>query len=674
MKLAFCLFKYFPYSGLARDFLRILKECRIRGHELHVYVSEWEGDHPEGIKINVLSVLPLANHTQNASFYNQFKHKVANIDFDAIIGFNKMPGLDMYYGADYCYIARAVPRYGPLYRLTPRYYNFYSFERAVFDVRSSTTILSLSEREKGVYQQHYGTPENRFELLPPTLDIGRKLDRDPVIVRQEKRKELGIVKNENLLLFIGSGFKTKGLDRAITALASLPKDIKDNTRLLVVGQDSESNFMRLAAKLELSDRVSFMGGRDDILEIMTAGDLLIHPAYNETAGTVLIEAIAAGLPVLATDVCGFAPHIIKANAGMVLKSPFVQKELNEKLQYVLVSEERSKWKSSGIAYGKNPDLYRMPQTVSNLIEKWVEEKKSKADEHQTREVDDAHIYLRKELQMAFNGESAFDQIMSVGGEEVRKAPGRRTVRFNLKDRSYYLKTHTGVGWQEILKNLLYFRMPVLGAMNEWHGIHHLNRLGINTLAAAGYGTLGGNPAKRRSFILTDEIVDTISLEELCDQWLKSPPKQADEIKFKRWLIQRTGQIARDIHSSGANHRDFYLCHFLLKRGWSHGKLDTEKSELYVIDLHRMQIRKRTPSRWAVKDIAGLYFSSKNMGLTSRDLFRFMMVYRSAPLREALNSDHIFWRRVRHRGNNLYESEKKRAQSRNQVLEPAAELN
>ena len=674
MKLAFCLFKYFPYSGLSRDFLRVLQECHTRGHELHVYVSEWEGEQPDGININVLSVLPLANHTQNASFYNQFKHQVALKEFDAIIGFNKMPGLDIYYGADYCYIARAVPRYGPLYRLTPRYHNFYSFERAVFDVRSSTTILSLSEREKGVYQQHYGTPENRFQLLPPTLDIGRKLNDSPENIRKQKRLELGIGEDEQLLLFIGSGFKTKGLDRAILAVAALPDQLKKKTRLLVVGQDTENPFQRLVTRHKLASHVSFMGGRDDILEIMTAGDLLIHPAYSETAGTVLIEAIAAGLPVLATDVCGFAPHIFMADAGMVLRSPYEQKELNKKLHTMLVSSDREKWHRNGIAYGKDPNLYRMPQTVSDLIENWVEKKKNGVEEHTTREVDDAHIYIRGELQHVLKEGPVFDQIMALKGEEVRKAPGRRTVRFDLDKHSYYLKTHTGVGWQEILKNILYFRMPVLGAMNEWHGIHHLNRLGIKTLTAAGYGTVGGNPAKRRSFILTDEIMNTVSLEELCDDWLVNPPRKPDEIRFKRWLITRTAQIARDIHNSGANHRDFYLCHFLLKRGYTDRKLDTEKTQLYVIDLHRMQIRKRTPTRWVVKDIAGLYFSSRDIGLSTRDLFRFMKVYRSSSLMDALTSDQIFWRRVKHRGDNLYESEKRRAQNRNELPRPVPNLN
>ena len=674
MKLAFCLFKYFPYSGLSRDLMRVLQECHKRGHELHVYVSAWQGERPQGVNVNVLSVLPLANHTQNASFYNQFKQQRALADFDAVIGYNKMPGLDIYYAADYCYIARAVPRYGPLYRLTPRYHNFYAFERAVFDARSSTTILSLSEREKGVYQQHYGTPENRFELLPPTLDSGRKLKQPRDWVLRDKRKEFGIADDDNLVLFIGSGFKTKGLDRAIKAVASLPDELRNKTRLLVVGQDSEHSFQRLVAKLKLSDHVRFMGGRDDILEIMTAGDLLIHPAYNETAGTVLIEAIAAGLPVLATDVCGFAPHITKANAGMILRSPFEQKQLNEILQTMMLSDERIRWHENGLEYGQDPSLYRMPETVTDIIEKWVENKHLEQVQHRTREVDDAHIYIRRDLKDAFTQGSVFDQVMALKGEEVRKAPGRRTVRFDIRGKSFYLKTHTGVGWQEILKNLLYFRMSVLGAMNEWHGIHHLNRLGIKTLTAAGYGTLGGNPAKRRSFILTDEIVDTVSLEELCDEWSVSPPRTVEEIKFKRWLITRTAQIARDMHNSGANHRDFYLCHLLLNRGYSDGNADTQKSQLYVIDLHRMQIRKRTPARWVVKDIAGLYFSSKDIGLTHRDLFRFMKVYRSCSLKEALSGDRLFWRRVKYRGDNLYESEKRWALVQKETPKAVVNLN
>ncbi len=379
MKLAFCLFKYFPWSGLARDFLRIALECHRRGHDLHVYAQEWQGDRPAGIPINVLKVSALANHTRNRSFYQQFREITANQHFDVIIGFNKMPGLDMYYCADICYVSLAK-RHGRLYQLiSPRFRHFQLFEQAVFDVGSTTTILSLSERGKDVYQEYYGTLESRFRPVPPNLDFERKPYHRPEAVRRKKREELMIKDNESLLLFIGSGFKRKGLDRAIKAMAALPGSLRHNTTMLVVGQDKAARYRRLAANSGLTTKTRFLGGRDDLVELMAAGDLLIHPAREETTGTVLIEAVVSGLPVLVTDVCGYAHHITSADAGGVLESPFVQQKLNEKLQYALTTNERARWRKNGIEYGENPDLYRMPETVSNMIEERVAERMISTD-------------------------------------------------------------------------------------------------------------------------------------------------------------------------------------------------------------------------------------------------------------------------------------------------------
>ncbi len=72
------------------------------------------------------------------------------------------------------------------------------------------------------------------------------------------------------------------------------------------------------------------------------------------------------------------------------------------------------------------------------------------------------------------------------------------------------------------------------------------------------------------------------------------------------------------------------------------------------------MRRKTPERWAVKDIAGLYYSSKEIGLTQRDLYRFMKLYRGKSLREILRTEMPFWRKVVSRGNKLYESEKRKA--------------
>ena len=368
MKLAFCLFRYFPWSGLARDFLRVVQECHRRGHDTHVYVREWQGARPAGMCINVLKVSALSNHAKDLSFYQRFREITTRQHFDVIIGFNRMPGLDMYYCADFCYAGRVRHR-GRWYRwISPRFRHFQSFEQAVFGAGSSTTILSLAEREKGVYRERYGTPESRFRSVPPNLDIGRKPYHQPVAVRRKKRAELGIETHQFLLLFTGSGFRTKGLDRAIRAMAALPKTLRRDTIMWVVGHGKTARYRRLATSVGQADKMRFLGGRDDVVELMAASDLLIHPARQETTGTVLLEAVACGLPVLVTDVCGYAYHVARAQAGIVSGSPFVQQRFNQELQHALTTDNRAGWRANGIEYGKNPELYAMPQAVSDLIE------------------------------------------------------------------------------------------------------------------------------------------------------------------------------------------------------------------------------------------------------------------------------------------------------------------
>ena len=723
MKIAFCLFKYSPYSGLSLDFLRILEECQKRGHDPYVFVSEWRGERPEGVQFTVLKPpkisLKFSNHAQNEQFHNKLQAELKKQAFDVVVGFNKMPGLDLYYGADSCYVGDKVPQYPAIYKLTRRYKGRYSFEQAVFGVKSQTLILSLSEQQKSEYQEHYFTPNKRFHLLPPTLDASFSPITDRVTQKEKLRAELGLPINNLLLMFIGSGFRTKGLARAITALAGLPIDLQQRTSLIVVGHDDdEKQYRKQADRASVSQQVLFLGGRSrqEIPKLLAAGDLMVHPAHNENTGTVLLEAIAAGLPVLATDVCGYAHHIKAAEAGIVLDSPFDQKALNTQLASMLTSPYLDRWSANGQRYGTNPALYKMPASAVDAIEAYEQRKISPIN--CTPLSQDIHnIYLREDL-----GQLSFDELLEIGknaigghhnvveardklGEE-----GRRTVSFSHNGERYYLKIHDGVGWKEIGKNLTSLRLPVLGAENEWKGVHHLRRqtllqnLGLNTLNIAGYGTrerrfwkILNNPAKRQSLIVTDEIPEAISLEDLFKDklfWGRNANKIPIKICFKRWLIEQLAQTARVLHNSGANHRDFYLSHFLLQRTKESHEPTRENSNLFLIDLHRMQIHKPrwtawikailqgalklqrphppesvTPRRWRMRDVSGLHYSSMDLGLTKRDLIRFISTYENISNRqvlEALQDNDGFWRDVQSRAQNLYRSEKRRTRKTGKV--------
>ena len=723
MKIAFCLFKYSPYSGLSLDFLRILEECQKRGHDPYVFVSEWRGERPKGVQFMVLKPpkisLKFSNHAQNEQFHNKLQAELKKQAFDVVVGFNKMPGLDLYYGADSCYVGDKVPQYPAIYKMTRRYKGRYSFEQAVFGVKSQTLILSLSEQQKSEYQEHYFTPNKRFHLLPPTLDASFSPITDRVTQKEKLRAELGLPINNLLLMFIGSGFRTKGLARAITALAGLPIDLQQRSSLIVVGHDDdEKQYRKQADRASVSQQVLFLGGRSrqEIPKLLAAGDLMVHPAHNENTGTVLLEAIAAGLPVLATDVCGYAHHIKAAEAGIVLDSPFDQKALNTRLASMLTSPYLDRWSANGQRYGTNPALYKMPASAVDAIEAY--EQRNISPINCTPDSQDIHnIYLREDL-----GQLSFDELLEIGKNTVGGhhnvveardklgEEGRRTVSFSHNSERYYLKIHDGVGWKEIGKNLTSLRLPVLGAENEWKGVHHLRRqtllqnLGLNTLNIAGYGTrerrfwkILNNPAKRQSLIVTDEIPEAISLEDLFKDklfWGRNANKIPIKICFKRWLIEQLAQTARVLHNSGANHRDFYLSHFLLQRTKESHEPTPENSSLFLIDLHRMQIHKPrwtawikailqgalklqrphppesvTPRRWKMRDVSGLHYSSMDLGLTKRDLIRFISTYENISNRqvlEALQDNDGFWRDVQSRAQNLYRSEKRRTRKTGKV--------
>jgi UDP-glucose:(heptosyl)LPS alpha-1,3-glucosyltransferase len=63
---------------------------------------------------------------------------------------------------------------------------------------------------------------------------------------------------------------------------------------------------------------------------------------------VLLEAMASGLPVLTTDVCGYSAHVERAGAGVVLVSPFDQAKFNKCMAEMLVSPARAAWRDSGL--------------------------------------------------------------------------------------------------------------------------------------------------------------------------------------------------------------------------------------------------------------------------------------------------------------------------------------
>ncbi|MFT7653081.1 MAG: UDP-glucose:(heptosyl)LPS alpha-1,3-glucosyltransferase [Limisphaerales bacterium] len=369
-KLVFCLYRYFPYGGLQRDFMRIALACQQAGYDIVVYCIGWFGDIPAGFKVISVSVPGVVNHVRYQQFADVVAAKIPWQRPQAVIGFNKIPGLDVYYAADPCYAKKAQTMRSGIYRRTQRYKHMSQFEHAVFNERSNTQVMLLTGAQQEDFEAYYQTPSHRMHQLPPGVSRDRRRSDDWQQSRSRVRAEFGVGEQEFLLLLVGSGFITKGLDRALIALAALPEEVRSRTKFLVIGQDNPNAFLRQARQLGVAEAVIVQSGRDDIADVLQAADLMVHPAYMESGGLVLIEAIIAGLPVIATEVCGFAHYITDAQSGCVVSEPFQQAELNQFVSDALADpEQRRLWTESGVSFGReHEELYDMPRHALEIIE------------------------------------------------------------------------------------------------------------------------------------------------------------------------------------------------------------------------------------------------------------------------------------------------------------------
>jgi UDP-glucose:(heptosyl)LPS alpha-1,3-glucosyltransferase len=204
--------------------------------------------------------------------------------------------------------------------------------------------------------------------LPPGINrerLSRGVDRDED--RGILRRELGLQKHERMILVVGSRFRTKGVDRVIQAFATLPRRLRQRSRLVVVGHGKAGLFQRQAKGLGIGERVLFTGTREDVPRFYYAADCLVHAPRSENTGTVLIEAMICGLPVLVTGNCGFAFHVADARAGIVLENPFDQERLNRALGEFLDSDRVQEWSENGPVYCGQTDLYSLIERAADVI-------------------------------------------------------------------------------------------------------------------------------------------------------------------------------------------------------------------------------------------------------------------------------------------------------------------
>jgi UDP-glucose:(heptosyl)LPS alpha-1,3-glucosyltransferase len=361
-RIALVVFRLAPAGGLEQHCLRLAAILARRGAEVTLVTTHAPAaPPPDGVTVEALAARGRTNHGRLAAFAADAARAVAG-RFDRTVAFHAIPGFDIVFCAD---PSRGRPP--GLRRWLPRYHTYAALERAALAADGAELILTLSSAQRAAFLAGHAAAPERLALLPPTVDRLRARPAPTPEARAAARGRLGLGGDGPVWLWIGLQPKTKGLDRALAALAGRP-----DARLIVSGLAPETRaggaMTRLASRLGVQTRVHWLGFASEaaLSDATAAADLLLHPSRADVTGTVILEAMAGGLPVITTEVCGYAEHVVAADAGVVLAEPFEPAALGRALD-AATPRALAAWSANAAAYAGRDALYSGLDRAADMI-------------------------------------------------------------------------------------------------------------------------------------------------------------------------------------------------------------------------------------------------------------------------------------------------------------------
>ena len=385
MNIAFGLFKYFSFGGLQLDTMRIVRELLGRGCSVTLFVGETESELPDlpGFSVEIIPLKHRSNHARAEEFGRKFRESTAG-KFDVTVAMNRITGCDFYFAADDCILDHFLQKHSrAVVTLLPRYRTFTRIERELFAPGGKTEILYLAERQKTAFQKRYGTEESRFHLLPPGIPEKYRSVRSGQTdeKKREVRRAFGIGENDFLVLFIGSNFLLKGLDRAIRILAALPEKEREATKLLVVGPGRQDQVLPLIRRHGLDGSVLFAGARNDTDVLLPAADLLELFSYSEATGTVLAESLCCGVPVICSENCGFSTLAREAGSEVV---PDPWSDETALTLFRKMRNDPEGYRRKANEYADRTDFFRRSACMADILEGYARKKHDPSAIHEER--------------------------------------------------------------------------------------------------------------------------------------------------------------------------------------------------------------------------------------------------------------------------------------------------
>jgi len=354
-----------------------------RGHEVHVFARKWDPHAPKGIIFHRVPTLKGPSFIKALSFSSNVKRLLQRERFDIINSFDRTLYQDIYRAGDGVHkewrkrLLKITPNL-PIRLLilfNPLHLSLLFLEKRIFKENNYKKIIAISKEGKKEIIKYYGVRPENIVVIYNGVDLEEFHPKNRALFREEIRKEFNIDNNEFLILFVGSGFRRKGLRYLIEAISLLEKE--KPLRVLVVAKSKKRAYLKLAKRQGIKNRIIFAGGRKDLRKFYAASDLFILPTIYEPFGNVCLETLASGLPIIVSGASGAAEIITEGENGLLLKDPQDSRELAEKIRLTFDNRFRNKLCKNARALAENFTVDKNVEKTLKVYQQVISEKVGK---------------------------------------------------------------------------------------------------------------------------------------------------------------------------------------------------------------------------------------------------------------------------------------------------------
>ncbi|BBO72562.1 transferase [Desulfosarcina alkanivorans] len=315
MKIAL-LVKHFTRSGgKERYVVELAGSLQQLGHTIHVYAYDCDPDLTDRITFHgVRKGMPFSSVLNTLSFIRESRKRLAFSTYDIIHSHERNYTQEIVTLHSLSFV-HGVEKYSCLRQLDQKYFSPRSLLYLWLEKQQmkSPWLVTVSGEVSRDVTKHYGR-SHQIVCIPPGADVNRFSPAAVAGLRDQARQAHHLEKDELAVLFVGSAFQRKGLDRVLPA-------IQGKRRLFVVGRgDRHARYHRLIRQYGLEDRVVFTDMVDDVVPYYALADVVVLPSRSEAFGMSVLEGMACGLPVVVTPNAGVADLIVHGENGLIMQT------------------------------------------------------------------------------------------------------------------------------------------------------------------------------------------------------------------------------------------------------------------------------------------------------------------------------------------------------------------